>query len=375
VLAPDQFHDWLVGAGVSFFTGVPDSLLKHYCAHLEAAVDGDRHVIAANEGSALALGIGHHLGTGGTPLVYLQNSGLGNLVNPVLSLAAPGVYAVPAVLLVGWRGEPDRPDEPQHLTQGRVTPQQLEVMDVPFRVLPTEPEQARDVAREVVALAGAQSRPSALLVRAGTFSAGPAGGTGVELSDLGREEAVGAVLDAAGPDALVVATTGMIGREVFEHRARRGEPPRDFLTVGGMGHASSVALGLALSRPDRSVVLLDGDGAALMHLGALAVIGERAPANLRHVVLNNGAHDSVGGQPTAARAVDLPGIASACGYRAAESVSTARALADAVRRCLARPGPALVEVRVRRGARGDLGRPTSSPRENKAAFMAHAVAL
>jgi phosphonopyruvate decarboxylase len=372
VLEPAQFHAWLVEAGVGFFTGVPDSLLKEYCAHLDGAVERDRHVIAANEGGAVAIAMGHHLGTGGVALVYLQNSGLGNVVNPVLSLATAGVYAVPCVLLVGWRGEPGRKDEPQHLTQGQVTPQQLALLDVPFEVLPDAPEQARSTVAAVVARARSESRPCALLVRAGTFSTGTGSDDGVELSALGREEAITAVLGAAADDTLVVATTGMISREVYEHRTRHRQAPRDFLTVGGMGHASSIALGLALSRPDRQVLLLDGDGAAVMHLGALAVIGDRAPTNLRHVLLNNGAHDSVGGQPTSARSVDLPGLARACGYRSVDAVDTLTGLTGRLPAWLSEPGPLLLEVRVRRGARADLGRPSSSPQQNKAAFMAHA---
>ena len=352
---PSSFLEDCRRLGVDFFAGVPDSLLKSFCAELAArAADpagGLRHVIAANEGGAVALAAGHFLATGRPGLVYLQNSGEGNAVNPLLSLADPAVYGIPMVLLVGWRGEPGVPDEPQHKAQGECTLALLDSLRVPNEVLPTDPAGASAALERAVALAIRESRPVALVV---------------------REEALRALLAALPPRAFVVGSTGMISREIFELREHAGEPhDRDFLTVGSMGHASQIALGVHLARPDLPVVAVEGDGAALMHLGALAIVGRRADGHFLHVVLNNAAHDSVGGQPTVADAVDLPAAARACGYAVLPLASTlegiAAALADSP---FEGTRPSFLEIRVRKGARKDLGRPTVAPAASKTAFMA-----
>ena len=368
-LAAADLHRALRDAGVGFFTGVPDSLLASFCAHVAAAEPAEHHVVAANEGGAVAIAAGHHLATGEVPLVYLQNSGLGNLVNPALSLLARSVYAIPCVLLVGWRGEPGVPDEPQHVAQGRVTLQQLALLDVPALTLPADRGAAEECVREAVIGARDRSGPVAVVVGAGVLQRIPA--VTDEASRLRREDVVIAALRAAPEDAIVVSTTGMISRELHEYRARTGATSTDFLTVGSMGHASSIALGVALARPTRPVVVLDGDGAALMHLGAFAVIGDCAPRHLKHVVLNNAAHDSVGGQPTAARTTRLAGVAAACGYRWTQEAESREGLESSLGELFAADGPALLDVRVARGARAGLGRPGGSLLERKRAFMAH----
>lgn len=363
--------DALADAGIEFFTGVPDSLLKEFLAYLVDTADPARHVTAANEGGAVALAAGYHLATGRVAAVYLQNSGLGNTINPLVSLMDPEVYGIPILLVIGWRGKPGVPDEPQHRKQGAITLQQLDVLGIPYVVLD---EGVADIGAAVgglVAAAVEGSRPVALVVPPGRLApyrrqaasaAAPVG--------LQREAAIEAVLAATGPQDVIVCTTGMASREVFEYRHRANEGHgRDFLTVGGMGHASQIALGLALARPDRTVHCLDGDGAVLMHLGALAIIGTRGPANLRHVIFNNGAHDSVGGQPTAGFNVDLTAIAAACGYRATRLVDAREDIAEAIADLASTPGPTLLEIRIDRGARSDLGRPTASPAQNKSELM------
>ena len=373
---PSSFLDDCRRLGVDFFAGVPDSLLKSFCAELAArAADpscGLRHVIAANEGGAVALAAGHFLATGRPGLVYLQNSGEGNAVNPLLSLSDPAVYGIPTLLLVGWRGEPGVPDEPQHKAQGECTLALLDALRVPNEVLPADPVGAASALERAVALAIRESRPVALVVRKGTFAPGAKAPARPDLSDLAREDALRALLRLLPPDARVVGSTGMISREIFELRERAGEPhDRDFLTVGSMGHASQIALGVHLARPDLPVVAVEGDGAALMHLGALAIAGRRAGGRFLHIVLNNAAHDSVGGQPTVADAADLSAVARACGYRVLPAASTlegiAAALADGP---FEGPRPSFLEVRVRKGARKDLGRPTVPPADSKTAFMA-----
>ena len=370
-IEPALLWDALRDAGIEFFTGVPDSLLKEFIAYLSEHADEDHHVTAANEGGAVAIAAGYHLATGRVAAVYLQNSGLGNTMNPLASLMDPEVYGIPVLLIIGWRGAPGVHDEPQHRKQGAITREQLDVLGLPYLVLDEEVDAPAAAIAQLVARAIDGSRPVALVVPPGRLAAyRRATAPAAPRFGLRREAAIEAVLAAAGPRDVVVCTTGMASREVFEYRERTAEGHgRDFLTVGGMGHASQIALGLALARPDRTVLCLDGDGAALMHLGALAIIGTRGPANLRHVILNNGAHDSVGGQPTAAFIVDLAAIAANCGYRATQRVESLAAIGEAMASLASTPGPTLLEIRVDPGARSDLGRPTATPAQNKSELM------
>ena len=345
-----KFVDALETAGISFFTGVPDSLLKSFCAYLTDSRP-NRHVIAANEGGAIGLAAGRYLATGAPALVYMQNSGQGNAVNPLCSLADPDVYAIPMVLLVGWRGEPGVKDEPQHAKQGKITVSLFETLDIPTEVLPDDEFAALEIVRRTVARARAESRPVALVVRKGLFAEYILKGKKPDIAALPREQAIEEILRSLPEGAVVVSTTGMISREVYETRERMGQGHSgDFLTVGSMGHALMIALGIAMERPDRKVFCLDGDGASIMQMGNMAIAGQSGCANLTHIVFNNAAHDSVGGQPTVGGAIDLPAIAAACGYNREGS-------------------PAFREIKVAKGARKDLGRPKEPPRANKALFM------
>ena len=368
MLRCQDFVAWLEELGVDFYAGVPDSLLKPLCFYL-ADHAGERHVVTANEGGAVALACGYHLATGKVPLVYLQNSGQGNTINPLLSLADPGVYSIPMLLLIGWRGEPGVKDEPQHIKQGKVTASLLEAMDLPYRVLAPEPEAARRCVDELLAIAAAEGRPVALMVRKGTFEPyEPTGQAGGDF-EMTREQAIEAVVASLGETDAIVSTTGKISRELYEYRDRAGQGhQREFLTVGSMGHASQIAMGIALAQPDRQVFCLDGDGAMLMHMGGTAVVGAAGVANFKHVILNNGVHDSVGGMATVGLSVSFTGIAKACGYTEAWRVERREDVSERVARLRAASGPALLEIMVRKGARTDLGRPKSSPLENKAAF-------
>ena len=368
---PEFFLHALGEAGVDYFTGVPDSLLKSFCACVQDHVGVDRHISTANEGSAVALAMGYHLATGRVPLIYLQNSGLGNTVNPLMSLVDPEVYGIPLLLLIGWRGRPGVKDEPQHVKQGRVMLDTLEAMEIPYVVLEEDDERRTTrVIEEAVRQARDRRGAFALVVPKGYFAAyDPAPGR-KEPYPLLREDAIRHIVESLDPDDIVVSTTGMASRELFEYRESTGEGhARDFLTVGGMGHASQIALGIAGQQPQRRVVCIDGDGAVLMHLGALAINGQYGGANFKHLLINNGAHDSVGGQPTVAFDIDLPRIATACGYRQSVRCTDHKELADALPGILAGYGPAFMEVRVKRGNRPDLGRPTTTPEQNKGAFM------
>ncbi len=375
-----QFLKTMQQEDISLFTGVPDSLLKEICACITSSVDARRHIITANEGAAVALATGHHIATGEIALVYMQNSGLGNTVNPLLSIADREVYSIPMLLMIGWRGEPGVKDEPQHVKQGRVQNDLLDAMEMPYEVIDAGSEDYASVIKRLISRAKDESRPVALVVRKGTFekwipaqNADSSGSKAAEIAELmPREKALDEIVHALDDDDVVVSTTGMPSREIFEIRARENMGHhRDFLTVGSMGHCSQIALGVALGQPERSVYCVDGDGALLMHMGSLAIIANNAPANFKHIVVNNGAHDSVGGQPTVGFAIDIPAIAKACGYRDTRRVSDAGSLRDSLEWIARTDGPVLLEVRVAKGARKDLGRPTRTPVQNKTDLMQH----
>lgn len=373
MLDPEKTYRLLRACGIDFFTGVPDSLLKEFCACVTERSGDGGHVIAANEGGAVALAAGYHLATGGCPLVYMQNSGLGNAVNPLLSLADRNVYAVPMLLMIGWRGEPGVKDEPQHIRQGEVTLPMLEAMGVPAFILPCEHADAAAVIERAHADAMAHSRPVAIVVRKGTFAPyiQTRRGRGKSGDGFQREQALEMIADWAGDRSVLVATTGKTSRELFELRERQDNAwhKQDFLTVGSMGHCSQIALGIAMAQPDRPVVCIDGDGAVLMHTGAMALIGQSDASRFIHIVINNGAHESVGSQPTVALGLDFPVLGKALGYRHAASCNDAGGLRDALGRLESEEGPVLLEIKVEPGSRNDLGRPTLSPLDNKAALM------
>ena len=370
MLEAASFVRFLAAEGIDFFAGVPDSLLKAFCAHLAREVPASRHWIAANEGNAIALAAGHFLASGRPALAYMQNSGEGNAVNPLVSLADEDVYGIPMVLLIGWRGEPGKPDEPQHAKQGKVTCTLLDTLGIPWALLPEEEAAAEAAVRDMAGKAKSLSRPVALVVRAGTFAAdGPAPAIVPDRPVMSREEAIRTILSALPEETAVVGTTGHISREICEARDAAGlYHERDFLTVGSMGHASSIALGIALEKPLRPVVCLDGDGAAIMHMGAMAIVGTSGAGNLLHVVLNNGAHGSVGGQPTVGFKIDLSAVAEACGYRV-HKVAGLGELAFAVASWKGGSRPGFIEVPVGVEARKGLGRPRSAPQDNRDAFM------
>lgn len=353
---PQAFLAALMGGETGVITGVPDSVLKDLCAHISTTVPRDRHLIAANEGGAIAYAVGAWMATGETPVVYMQNSGLGNAVNPLMSLAHQSVAAVPMILIIGWRGQPDHPDEPQHLAQGAATPALLEALGLPWRELPPEENAAVSVAGWARETAQDRQGPVAILVPRGTFgSSAQSTKTAAQPIGLASRAAIRRVLDVhRGP---VVASTGYTGREVLAVRAEQGAPDdQDFLNVGAMGHASQIALGLATQRPELDVLCLDGDGAALMHLGAWAINGTQPGGRMLHVVLNNGMHASVGGQPTVGHQIDFCTLATACGYDAVEQVSTLPALDQALTRLQPLQGMRLLEIRTL-ASQGPLPRP------------------
>lgn len=360
--------------GVSFFTGVPDSLLKPFCNYLyEEEGISKGHIIAPNEGSALALAAGEYLSTGNPACVYMQNSGLGNIVNPMCSLMHPKVYGIPAILVVGWRGEPGVHDEPQHVFQGEVTLETLALLGVKAIVLSKEMEEADFLAQfALLAEDLKEGKCIAIVVKKGALTS-PAKPVFHSSGSLGREEAIQVLAKQYGDQGLFVSSTGKISRELFEQRKRLGQKHEDFLTVGSMGHCCSIALRVAQCHPEKQVFCLDGDGALLMHMGAMALIGANRPKNLVHIVLDNGAHETVGGMPTVADQVDFCQIARACGYERVLSVASKEGLEEALDLLAGAEGLAFLHVQVALGAREDLGRPTRTPAENRQDFMNKAM--
>ena len=370
MIQPKFFYDTLANYGINFYAGVPDSLLKNLCAYITDHADAAHNIIAANEGGAMGLAAGHYLATGQIPVVYMQNSGEGNIINPLASLTDKDVYNIPVLLVIGWRGKPGVHDEPQHVKQGKVTTGLLNTMGIDYTVLSKEEDKAAAQIKKAVEYMLRTKECYALVIEKDTFDAYSL--QNVEKNDLtlSREEAIQTVAAALGEKDAIVSTTGMISRELFEYRtAMNQEHKRDFLTVGSMGHASQIALGIALEKTDRRIWCFDGDGATIMHMGSMAIVAQKSPKNYVHVVFNNGAHDSVGGQPTVGLHVDLPRVARAVGYKHTYSVASKEDLADILNEVKNIDGPALLEVKVKKGNRKDLGRPTTTPVQNKEALM------
>ena len=353
---------------INFFSGVPDSLLKNICAYISDHANTKNHIIAANEGNALAIGIGYYLATGKLPLIYMQNSGLGNIVNPLLSLSDPEVYSIPILLMIGWRGQPGIKDEPQHKKQGRVTIEMLETMEVPYQILSSD--KTNDQADEIIQTASNEAlknnSPYAIVVQKDTFSKYTTKNDYFANYELFREDAIKTIVKNLDDKDIIISTTGFASRELFEYRVETNKGHnKDFLTVGGMGHANQIALGIAIQKPNRKVFCLDGDGGALMHMGSIAINGNVKCNNFRHIVLNNGAHDSVGGQPTVGLNIDFQNIAKASGYDLVLHAKTNKEIIKSMEILKKFDGKVFFEIKVKKGFRKDLGRPTTTPKKTK----------
>ena len=351
MLDQEKVFDCLARHGVSYFTGVPDSYLNGFCNYALAHC-GDRNVITANEGNAVALAAGHYLATKEIPLVYMQNSGEGNAINPLASLVDKDVYAVPMILLIGWRGQGNtEPNHPQHWRQGEITASVLDIMHIPYSILTDDNEAFARAVDKAVTYCREARGVYAFIAPKGVM-ADPDKPNNVDAAyPMSREEAIEVILDHMPENTIYSATTGRATRELFFLRQKRGETKaRDFLNVGSMGHASSVALGIALARPDRPVVALDGDSAAMMHMGAMTMVSKVKAPNFLHVVLNNGAHESVGGQPSAGHLVDFTKIAQACGYATVgKAVETEGELTEAIEQLKNCPKAAFIDCRIHKG--------------------------
>ncbi|WP_165253943.1 phosphonopyruvate decarboxylase [Adlercreutzia sp. ZJ304] len=362
---PNSFYESLNESGFNFFAGVPDSLLKDLCACIFENTPPGHNIITANEGNALGMACGYHIATGNYGVVYMQNSGEGNIINPLLSIADPDVYSIPMLLLIGWRGEPGVRDEPQHAKQGKVTCELLDCMGVPYQVLDDNWQIQLAHSLEIMRN---RSCPVALVIRKNTFEK-------YEFkvkdngSPLSREQALEIILSNLDEDDFIVSTTGKTSREIFEIReARSQDHAHDFLTVGGMGHTSSIAFGMAIGTK-KNIWCIDGDGSFLMHMGAFPIIAQNAPDNFKYILNNNGAHESVGGQPTVALCIGISAILRACGFEVVYEASTPDEIKTGMEVVRKKPKAALV-ITTHQGSRIDLGRPTKTPQENKTVMMA-----
>lgn len=366
MIKTNEFYESLIKNGVEFYTGIPDSLLKDICSYISNNSPPEKHVIGANEGGAVSLAIGYHLATKKVPLVYMQNSGLGNIINPLLSLADPKVFGIPMILLIGWRGEPGVKDEPQHVKQGEVTEALLKALDIPYIIISSNTSDVNLVISSAVKEAETNDTPFAILVRKNTFEPYRLLNKLRSNFELSREEAIIKSAALLSDTDIIVSTTGKASRELFEYRAKNNQGhQRDFLTVGGMGHANQIALGIAIAQPKKIIYCFDGDGAALMHAGSLGIIGDLNLENLKHIIFNNGAHDSVGGQPTIGLSIDFGNLAKSLNYKKSFRIEKLNEFDKTFKIFKRQKGPCLLEIRVSKGARADLGRPTISPKENK----------
>lgn len=369
-----QLFEALDKLGVKFFTGVPDSLLNDFCLYLVNNIPDGQHVMAANEGNAIAIAAGNYMATGNIPVVYMQNSGIGNATNPLLSLTHDCVYGIPMILVIGWRGDPSINDHAQHKKQGELTPVLMSDMDIPYEILDAD-DTVVEKFTWAVNKAKEISSPVALIVKKAILTQKEKKQTYAESKLMNREEAVAAVVDVLGADAIYLGTTGRATREVHEqliaHNVGEGH---EWQNVGSMGHVSSVGLGLALARPDKRIVVFDGDAAAVMHMGALATNCRYKAGNMLHIVLNNGVNESVGGQPSAGYLIDLTTVAKACGYRTVgHAVETKEELQQIVRENQSGEMPLFIDVHVRQGIRSDMPKLDIDHKAIKEALMKNII--
>jgi phosphonopyruvate decarboxylase len=368
MIKPASLYDFLQKNGVRFYTGVPDSLLKSFLRYVQEQAGDDEHIITANEGLAMGLAAGHFFGTGSIPLVYLQNSGLGNIINPLTSLADKEVYAVPMILMIGWRGRPGTKDEPQHLKMGRITRSLLGALEIPVYELIENEEKCFSIIEEGIRKALEQKTPVALLTPEGIFDKYEAPEVKSRYT-LQREKVIAQIIERCNGDEIIVCTTGKIGREFYEQNNKAGNKiSKYFLSVGAMGHANHIALGLKLHSASR-VIMLDGDGALLMHMGALPNIARHARNDFMHIIINNGGHESVGGQPTGAFKIDFSMLGESCGYKKTVEIGNGKELKDWLAKPFDESKSCLVEIRTSLVSRNDLGRPSGTPEEWKNNFM------
>lgn len=366
----ELFVNEIKALGITTIAGVPDSALQPFCNYLNGEQKEFRHFVPANEGAAVGLAIGEYLASGKPTCVYMQNSGIGNIVNPITSLANEAVYDIPILFVVGWRGEPGKKDEPQHRFMGEITGELLDVLHIKNRVISNQmsEKEVRDIFLEAKQQLENQKQ-FAIIVKRDALQLGTSNSYKNSFS-LKREEAISEIIDSLSKEDVIVSTTGKISREVYEQCDKIiGHHKQAFLTVGGMGHAGMIAFGIAQQAHEKKVFCIEGDGAILMHMGELAFLAKQAPINYVHICLNNEAHESVGGMPTGAVGEDFFSLARDCGYKYVVCVNNSKELKKELMKIKEMDGPVFIEVKVSMESRKDLGRPKESAIENRNNFM------
>jgi phosphonopyruvate decarboxylase len=358
-----EILNFFISKKVKNYIGVPDSLLSTLSINIKK-----NHIISSNEGNAIAIAIGTYMASSKPSVVYLQNSGIGNLLNPLVSLADKEVYSFPIFMIIGWRGKPGVQDEPQHIKQGKITTQLLDILNVPYKLL-IKNEKPERILNELWSIMIQESKPVAILIEENSIASQEVQNHFSKNQYNTREQMIQTIVDNTDINDIFVATTGKTGRELFEIRNKTDDESCDFLTVGGMGHASSIALGLAIEKQNKHIFCLDGDGALLMHMGALATIGKVSPKNLIHILLNNFSHDSVGGQPTGSENINFELLVKACGYQSYQKILKSETLVSLLSNIKEKKGPHFIEIFISPGSRKDLGRPNIKPIDNKINFM------
>lgn len=371
-LLSDRLLDLLIDQQLNFITGVPDSIFKHFL--IDANQDSRfEHIITSNEGESCAIAAGFHLASGKTPVIYMQNSGFGNCINPITSLLDPKIYGIPSLLFISWRGLPGTPDEPQHKRMGEVLPGMCSLLDIPYAIATNDADHMQKLLQQATDHINQHQKPYAILFPKDVITASESSKqskTALPENAVLREQLLEAIVDQCQADDILVTTTGKTSRELYEIRERLGHGHgQDFLTVGSMGCATSIGLGIATQQPNRRVIVVDGDGACLMRLEAMATVGHQQPKNLLHIVIDNQAYESTGSQPTVSPVVDFPAIAKACSYQEAYLAEGLASFKQHLNNW--QSGPSFLAVRCHPHSRSDLGRPKSTPQQNKQALMEH----
>lgn len=365
MINPKEFYNCLINNSFDFFTGVPDSLLKELCLCITDLTDKEKNIIAANEGNAVALACGYNISTGKYGVVYMQNSGLGNSINPLLSLADEKVYEIPMLLVIGYRGEPNIKDEPQHIKQGELTLPILDTLAIKYFILD---ESYETQIKNCYNYIQQYNKTIALVVKKDTFSKYEKEMNNENNNSITREEVLETIIKNIGDDEYIVSTTGKTSREIFEIRDKYNMlHTNDFLTVGSMGHTSSLALGISLNT-SKNIYCIDGDGSLIMHLGGLAIAIQNAKDNFKYVLINNGCHESVGKQPTISYNIDLKNILKGFGFEKVIIINNVKDLVNGIKETQSKGKIALI-VNTNDKSRNDLGRPTITPKENKEMFQ------
>jgi phosphonopyruvate decarboxylase len=341
---------------LNFFSGVPDSVLKNFTNLL---INKSSHVLATNEGSAVSIGIGYHLSFNKLPCIYMQNSGLANAINPLISIAHKGVYSIPMMMLIGWRGSPGIKDEPQHLIKGKITKNLLKLLGIKYEII--ESEKDFNKIKKLINFSKKKKVPVACLFKKGVLKKVNYHKKFSERSTIKnkilRSEVIREILKSIQNNTKIISTTGYTSRELYQIRKNEGyHKGKDFYMIGGMGHSSSVALGAAFKK-NKKILCLDGDGSMLMHLGSLHTVGLMNKNNFKHILLNNQSHESVGGQEISFKRVKMEKLIKGLGYSKYIQLKDKKDLKNKIQSVLKYKGSIFLEVLIEKGAIKNLGRP------------------